>query len=268
MLKIFSIKNNIGRLLLASCTTLLAPLVSAAVYQAEDYTYSYDTTAGNTGGVYRTNDVDIQATSDTGGGYNVGWIVANEWLSFSNVTIASSGNYKVRLRVASPAAGGVATIDFNGGTILLGNANIPATGGWQTWQTVEFTTNMTAGTYSLGVFAKVAGWNFNWIEIVKNDPVTPTGVVTGYQHCTYGGWASALDVGSYNQAALTAKGFVNNDASSIKVTAGYEAVLYKDDNFAGESTVISADETCLVAKNFNDQVSSVVVRKATTATST
>lgn len=267
MIKILSSTKNINRFLLSSCVALLSSVASAAVYQAEDYTYSYDTTPGNTGGVYRTNDVDIEAASDTGGGYNVGWIAANEWLSFSNVVIASSGNYKIRLRIASPAAGGVATVDLNGGTIILGNANIPATGGWQTWQTVEFTTNITAGTYSLGVFAKVAGWNFNWIEIVKNDPVNPTGVVTGYQHCSYGGWASALDVGSYNQAALATKGFVNNDASSIKVTAGYEAVLYKDDNFAGESTVISADETCLVDKNFNDQVSSVIVRKATTPTS-
>ena len=31
-----------------------------------------DTTAGNTGGQYRTTDVDIESTTDTGGGYNVG----------------------------------------------------------------------------------------------------------------------------------------------------------------------------------------------------
>ena len=34
----------------------------------------YDTTPGNTGGAYRSTDVEIQATSDTGGGYNVGWL--------------------------------------------------------------------------------------------------------------------------------------------------------------------------------------------------
>ena len=36
----------------------------------------FDTTRGNAGGAYRSTDVDIQATSDTGGGYNVGWIAA------------------------------------------------------------------------------------------------------------------------------------------------------------------------------------------------
>ena len=33
---------------------------------------SVDATSGNTGGKYRTTDVDVESTTDTGGGYNVG----------------------------------------------------------------------------------------------------------------------------------------------------------------------------------------------------
>ena len=56
---------------------LLAALslsAQAVVFQAESYTYFYDTTPGNTGGAYRSDDVDIENAQDTNGGYNIGWI--------------------------------------------------------------------------------------------------------------------------------------------------------------------------------------------------
>ena len=40
-----------------------------------------DTTSGNSGGRYRATDVDIDSTTDTGGGYNVGSTRPGEWLS-------------------------------------------------------------------------------------------------------------------------------------------------------------------------------------------
>src|SRR5207237_10706793 len=51
-----------------------------------------DTTAGNYGGQYRNTDVDIETTTDTGGGYDVGWIAAGEWLNYT-VNVASAGTY-------------------------------------------------------------------------------------------------------------------------------------------------------------------------------
>src|SRR5438309_902688 len=45
----------------------------------------FDTTPGNSGGAYRTTDVDIQTSSL--GRYNVGWIASGEWLNYS-VTVA------------------------------------------------------------------------------------------------------------------------------------------------------------------------------------
>src|SRR5262249_37863019 len=65
----------------------------------------HDTTAGNSGGKYRQTDVDIEQTTDTGGGYSIGWIRAGEWLMYS-VTAASDGDYAVEMRVASPGTGG------------------------------------------------------------------------------------------------------------------------------------------------------------------
>lgn len=140
----------------------------AAVFQAEDYNAFYDTTPGNSGGAYRSDDVDIEATRDSGGGYNVGWVVAGEWLAFNNLDIPTSGNYTVRFRVASPN-GGTLSNDLNGGSIVLGSLNVPDTGGWQNWQTISHTVHIDAGTYNLGVYATTGDWNLNWIEVVPAD---------------------------------------------------------------------------------------------------
>src|SRR6185312_7136616 len=53
-----------------------------------------DTTSGNAGGAYRSTDVDIEPAS--GGGYDVGWIAAGEWLNYT-VNVVTAGTYVVQL---------------------------------------------------------------------------------------------------------------------------------------------------------------------------
>ncbi len=141
-------------------------LCSAARYQAEDFTAAFDTTAGNIGNVYRIGEVDIQATSDTGGGFNVGWIEPTEWLSFSNLVVPSTGDYLISTRVASET-GGTLSLDLNGGSIPLGPWAITGTGGWQSWKTFSKVVKLNAGTYNLGVYATTGGWNLNWVDVVS-----------------------------------------------------------------------------------------------------
>src|SRR5437868_6381870 len=52
--------------------------------EAEDYIDYYDTEAANQAGAdYRKGDgVDIETSTDTGGGYDVGYINNGEWLEF------------------------------------------------------------------------------------------------------------------------------------------------------------------------------------------
>lgn len=180
--------NVIGSVLAGLC----AIPSQAVVFQAEDYSYFSDTTAGNTGGKYRNDNVDIETTNDpTGGGYNVGWIEANEWLVYTNLVIPSSGSYTIKMRVASPS-GATAALDLNAGSIPLGDVVIPSTGSWGNWTTVTKTVNLNAGTYNLGVVAKTAGWNFNWVEIVAN---APSNLPTSYPGYTgvYPGYTLKLD---------------------------------------------------------------------------
>lgn len=112
------------------------------------------------------NGVQTETTSDTGGGQNVGWIDAGDWMAYGGINIPTTGSYKIEFRVASPS-GALLSSDLNGGNIQLGNVTIPATGGWQTWTTVSQTVTLNAGSYSFGIFAQQGGWNINWWRITK-----------------------------------------------------------------------------------------------------
>ena len=112
------------------------------------------------------NGVQTETTTDTNGGQNVAYIDAGDWMAYANITIPTTGSYRIEYRVASPS-GSLLSADLNAGSIQLGNVAIPATGGWQNWTTVNHTVTLNAGTYSFGVFAQQAGWNFNWFRITR-----------------------------------------------------------------------------------------------------
>ena len=69
-----------------------------------------DTTAGNTGGQYRTTDVDVTAAQDAGGGYLVGWVNGGEWVNYT-VNVTAAGTYDMEFRVASDGTGGTFHVD-------------------------------------------------------------------------------------------------------------------------------------------------------------
>ena len=118
-----------------------APRVLPGIIQAEDFDDGgpsvayFDTTSGNRGGAYRQTDVDIEATSDAGGGFDIGWARAGEWLQYT-ANVGATGTYALELRVASASAGGTVRVEVDGvdGT---GPITIPNTGGWQVWTTIR-----------------------------------------------------------------------------------------------------------------------------------
>jgi hypothetical protein len=131
----------------------------------------HDTTVGNTGGSLRNTDVDLQGTTDVGGGYNVGWITRGEWLTYT-VSVAHSGTYTLTARVAAKAAGGTFHIEF-GGVNRTGPLTIPNTGTYQTWANVTATVTLGAGVQSMRVVADRSGptgvfGNLNWIGLVAS----------------------------------------------------------------------------------------------------
>lgn len=134
--------------------------------QAEDYTSFYDTTSGNAGGAYRQDNVDIQATTDTDGGHNVGWIASGEWLAYK-ANIPSAGKYLVSYRVASLNTIGRIQFEKQGGSPVYGVIDVPVTGGWQNWTTISHEVDLAAGEQHVALAIKAGNFNLNWIKIEK-----------------------------------------------------------------------------------------------------
>lgn len=147
-----AIHSQIGSGNSSSSTPSSSALAYTRLLQAEAYT--------------AMSGVQLEPTTDTGDGQNVGWIDANDWMAHANINFLSSGTYKVEYRVAS-VSGSRLSLDLNAGAMQLGQVTIPATGGWQNWTTVSHTVTINAGTYSLGIFAPQGGWNLNWIRLTK-----------------------------------------------------------------------------------------------------
>jgi endoglucanase len=57
---------------------------------------------------------------------------------------------------------------------VLATVSIPATGGWQNWQTVSANISLAAGTQTIRIYSASNGWNFNWLEIAGAGGTTTT----------------------------------------------------------------------------------------------
>jgi len=126
----------------------------------------HDSDSQNLGGVFRTSEgVDIEVTTDTGAGYNVGWVEDGEWLNYS-VEVENTGIYSLTPRISSEVGGGSVNIELNG-VDLTGNITIPSTGGWQVWEDLVIPDIfMEAGTQIMRVNFHGGQFNLNSINVV------------------------------------------------------------------------------------------------------
>ena len=133
----------------------------------------HDADSGNNGGQYRNDGVDIE--SAVGGGYDVGWINAGEWLEYT-VNVATAGSYNLKLHVARQPTGTSAVKVLFGGADKTGDITVPSTGGWQTWTDVTTTVNLAAGTQVMRLSMSGGNFNVDWVEL---SPATSSGGVVG-----------------------------------------------------------------------------------------
>ena len=211
-----------------------------------------DTTAGNSGGAYRADGVDIEGSTE--GGHNLGWTVAGEWLNYS-INVATAGTYTINVRVASNGGGGTFHLNLDQ-TNITGALAVPNTGGWQNWTTVSKTgVYLSAGAHLLGLAMDTNGatggiGNINWIEITGGGG--PTGPVCFYADINYGGASFCSGAGSFGGVP---SGW-NDRASSVRVQSGYTAELYADGNLSGTRVTLTGNQPWLGNNNFNDLMSS------------
>ncbi len=105
--------------------------------------------------------IETEITSDSTGGSNVGWIDEGDWMEYK-IQIPVSGTYVITLRVASLSEEGSASVSCD--DTVLGAFDIPVTGGWQNWTTVNITVPLEAGIRRIRFTANTGGWNINWFR--------------------------------------------------------------------------------------------------------
>lgn len=140
--------------------------------------------AWNKGWAYRNDGVDIEPCNDNiiTNGFNVGHTENGEWLQYT-VHVAKTALYNIHVRTAAQNSNGV--FHFSADGAYLGpNTKVPASGGWQNWQSTLVNNVMLAeGKNKLVFFIDTAGFNVSSFEFVESGeigsiPASFTGAVT------------------------------------------------------------------------------------------
>lgn len=152
----------------ASGTAFSIPTrIEAEAFDVGGATFAYfDTEAANLGATLRTREaVDIEVCSE--GGHNVGWFRPSEWMEYT-VGVPRTGTYELRLRTATPTAGGSFRVSSNGVDITP-QTPITTTTGWQNYRTHRVIVTLNAGIQVLRVTnTGSAGkdFNLNWMDVL------------------------------------------------------------------------------------------------------
>ncbi len=97
--------------------------------------------------------IATEATTDAGGGSNIGFIANGDWAQYNNIDFGSSAARQFSARVASGAAGGVSglvevRLDSRSNA-PIGSFAIGNTGGWQSWRTVPANISAVTGVHTV-----------------------------------------------------------------------------------------------------------------------
>ncbi len=211
--------------------------------QAENYDTGgegvafHDSDTTNSGGQYRSDGVDVETTTDTGGGYNVGYVVAGEWLEYT-VNVAAAGTYDLKLRLARQPTGTSAMSVAFGGIDKTGSLTVPSTGGWQTWTDVTKTgVSLSAGQQYMRITMVGADFNVNWIEITPSS--APTYALTVSKAGTGGGTVTSSPAG-INCGSDCSESYASGTNVTLTATAAGGST------FAGWSGACTGTGTCAV----------------------
>lgn len=181
--KYYDDEGRFDDFLLESTSSTMPTPSSTAIHvpslvEAKNCNNYSDTTSANQGGAYRSDGVDIQTTTDSGGGYNIGWIASGEYLEYT-INVDNSADYIADVRVASKSGGGLFVLEIDGSQV--GSAvQVNGTGGWQSWetQTVDLGA-LSVGEHTLRVNISGGNFNLSWIKVQASNSSAPTPTPTG-----------------------------------------------------------------------------------------
>ncbi|SNR76997.1 Carbohydrate binding module (family 6) [Lutibacter agarilyticus] len=128
----------------------------------------HDADASNKGGIYRTDNVDIDVIGDM---YHIGWTANGEWLEYT-VDVAKAGIYDIDVVYSAgrttPAKIGLEL--FDEGTQLFNNFTLPITGSWSTYKTITVKdVNLTEGNHIIRLNIIISGCNIDKLIFRSQD---------------------------------------------------------------------------------------------------
>lgn len=131
-----------------------------------------DNDAGNKGGVYRNDDVDISTNTDTdNSGFSVEWTENGEWLLYT-VDVKEAGSYDFKFRTSKLGNDSKVSIETNNGFVIAGEV-IPSTGSWSKWETYSIKNiELDAGEQEFKLYIASGPLNINYIDVIEHDPTS------------------------------------------------------------------------------------------------
>jgi len=133
---------------------------------ADYHTVTNKRTAGNRGGIYRNDGVDIAKDSLQYEKYYVNHIEKGEWLQYT-VKVAQKGNYTLKVNAAADQANGRITVLIDGKTVAS-DVVVLNTRNMKKFATFEIkNVPLKAGWQKIRVFAANGGYNFSYIQFIK-----------------------------------------------------------------------------------------------------
>ncbi|MER5923995.1 discoidin domain-containing protein [Streptomyces mirabilis] len=224
------------------------PAAVPGTVQAENYDtggqgVAYNVTSVNgKANSYRADGVDLDNTSDTGGGYNLGWTSGGQWFRYT-VDVATAGTYTLDLRVAAPSAvAGALHLSDASGTNLTGAVDLPATGDWQTWATVTTHVTLPAGRQILTLDQDNGGWNINHLGFTAGSG-SPSATLTASP-----GSLTFADQAVNTTSAAQSVTVTNSGAATASITGVTAGGDFAQTNTCG--TALAAGANCTVSVTF------------------
>lgn len=156
--------------------------------------------------------IKVEATTDAGGGSNIGGIDAGDWLSYENtvVDIPTTGNYKITYRTSSLYGGGSFAFHEADGSAQYDVVSVPKTSNFAKYMDVERIVTLNAGAHIFGLTALAKGFNINWFKI----EAAPAGAIPSNGAGAVASSSSSSSVASSASSQISSAPVVSSSSSS------------------------------------------------------
>jgi hypothetical protein len=113
--------------------------------------------------------LQLENTTDVGGGQNVGFTNEGDYLDY-DVRVMKTALYNMEVRIAcldNPGIIEIQQLNSYGAVINSATLVIPATGGWQTWKTINTGIHLDEGISTLRIKIISPEFNMNWYKFTE-----------------------------------------------------------------------------------------------------